>query len=624
MQDAIREAQTIVTPREAEAIALYDVTDIEITKGGRAKLQVRIAYKKNLGRDGEHFSTMYIPISPFVKVSGLKGWLVKVNGKCLSLKKRDIAIIGMSESVGYYDDNQVMIATLPDVNPGDVVAFEYTVTEKGWTSLFQGFTFQVQQPVQYARFSMLLPDEWQLHKAEQRTSDVVQFTQTGNQYSWTARNLELQPEEPLAPSWSRLSRRVAVAGFDPESEDIHHFPDWGAVARWCADVHRPPAAASKEVADEAIKLTQGLGTFEEKLRAISTFCQEEIRYVAIEIGKGRWVPRPASEILHTRYGDCKDKVTLMRAMLQSVGITSVPVLAGVKNLIHPQLVTPFQFNHCIIGIPLDETSGLSGSHNSIVGKWLFFDPTDPIADIGSLPRELQGSRVLLGAPDDSILIHLPYASPRDNRRVLWADVTLSEEGALSGAIKISDFGSWAAQTRHERRTITVKKQIESWHGMISQSIPNIELTSYRTGGEGDSVWLSLAMRGEYHLQATGNYYLFKPDIFHTPETPELLADHREHPIWFGAPMRIESRITWHLPDDWVMEIDTAAVQISCRAASVYTKTTISGGILTYESIEQQNGQLMQPAEYPSARAFSQGLSSTRGQTILVQKKKDLE
>ena len=59
-----------------------------------------------------------------------------------------------------------------------------------------------------------------------------------------------------------------------------------------------------------------------RLRAPAAFAQRDIRYVAIEIGIGAYQPHAARDVLLNRYGDCKDKVTLLAAMLQEVGIES--------------------------------------------------------------------------------------------------------------------------------------------------------------------------------------------------------------------------------------------------------------------------------------------------------------
>jgi transglutaminase-like putative cysteine protease len=50
--------------------------------------------------------------------------------------------------------------------------------------------------------------------------------------------------------------------------------------------------------------------------------QHDIRYVAIELGIGAQQPHPASDVFTKRYGDCKDKATLLSSILKEIGVDS--------------------------------------------------------------------------------------------------------------------------------------------------------------------------------------------------------------------------------------------------------------------------------------------------------------
>ena len=70
------------------------------------------------------------------------------------------------------------------------------------------------------------------------------------------------------------------------------------------------------------ELTAGKTDFYDKTEAIADFVQQQIRYFVIEIGIGGYQPHSAGDIFRNRYGDCKDKATLLSAMLSTVGIHS--------------------------------------------------------------------------------------------------------------------------------------------------------------------------------------------------------------------------------------------------------------------------------------------------------------
>ncbi|RMI02052.1 MAG: DUF3857 domain-containing protein, partial [Calditrichaeota bacterium] len=388
---------------EADAIVLHSVGEIEIFRNGSARTHRQIAYRL-LTHQGLFFSVCSLRYAPFEKIKKLKGWLLKRNGKSISLEKNNILDVSSSQGAGYYEDDLIRVAALPGADPGDVVAFEWEIEEeKGWTGYYHTFEFQRQQPVKFSRCRIKIPRGWELHVEEWNTAGI-QFEHTGELYVWTARDLPYQPQEPLAPDWDFLARRVTVSCFDPQRQIQNHFADWKAVARWCAALFQEPSTATGDIVQTTQHLLQDKPSFADKLRAIADFTQDEIRYVAVEIGKSRWRPRRAEKTLYNRYGDCKDKTALMRALLSAANIPSVPVLVSVSDPLFTNVPTPFQFDHCVIAIPIEEHQVYSEFQNAIVHNYLIFDPTDSAVELGHLPWHLQGRKVLLGLPGDSVLL----------------------------------------------------------------------------------------------------------------------------------------------------------------------------------------------------------------------------
>ena len=74
------------------------------------------------------------------------------------------------------------------------------------------------------------------------------------------------------------------------------------------------------------ELTTGKSDQLDKMKALAAYAQQQVRYVAIEVGIGGFQPHFANDVLKHEYGDCKDKVTLLSAMLREIGIESYYVL----------------------------------------------------------------------------------------------------------------------------------------------------------------------------------------------------------------------------------------------------------------------------------------------------------
>jgi hypothetical protein len=615
LKEAQRQSEGKTPPDKAGAIVLLNSADIVISADGSASTQVRQAYKI-LKSAGESFGTLHEEVAYFRKVKNLKGWSLSPGGRTRTLEKENIVEMGLSGISVNYTDSRWLMAKLPGAVAGAVVGFEYDIEENHDIGLFQRFVFQAQEPVQLAQLALTLPAGWQFNKTEWRMESLA-FEQTGNRFVWTAKDLPYQPEEPLMPSWHFLSRRLAVTCYNPAGAAAMQFADWATVGRWCAELHQAPAALDTAVATHTRQLTKNLATPAEKLQAIAAFVRDEIRYVAVEIDKGRWQPRSAATTLHNRYGDCKDKTTLMRAMLQAVNIPSAPVLANSHYAVNPALPTPFQFNHCIIGIPLAEMNGAAPAITTNVESWLLFDPTHPAYLLGELPIELQGNFVLFATPSEAKLQRLPFHAPADNRRRYRADAVLNSDGSFTAEVKITDYKNWAAESRYENNTTPKEKQIENWRGVFSSTVPAPVISNYQTGSRGDSAWITFQLKGSRYLVQAGALQLLKTDFFHASEPSPFTAERRQHPIWYGAPRQIETDIVWQLPRGKTAEIDVPLIRNACSAADLSCETTLVGNQLRFKATMQYFGKLLPPEQYETARQFSRNFSEVQGMTVVV-------
>jgi len=616
VKDIIKQAADIKISKDASAIILSRIQEVEISSNIESYSKIKIV-TKILSQNGIQYAVLTEPIYQFREVKNLKGWLINSEGDCHSLKKDNI--IEASEMIttqGYYDDMRLMIASFPDVEPGSIVAYEYTVHEKEWTSLYQEFIFQEQQPVKYSKLIVKIPDKWKLNNVGWRAESIT-FTQDENIYEWSTKNLPYQPEEPLSPSWYYLSRRVAFNCYDPENRVHPNFDNWISVAKWFSQVNSFIEAPVDNISSKVAEITHGLDTYEDKINAIANFCRDEIRYVGVEIGKGRWRPRLPTKTLFNRYGDCKDKAALMCAMLQAAEIPSVPVLTNIYYPVKKQLPTPFQFNHCIIAIPIESKKLSPKLQDAVVNNWLFYDPTDPETRIGELPESLQGDYVLLASDQDSLLFQIPYPSPEDFRRDYKANAKLRKDGSFSAYVMINDFGGYTTKTRHWYKTTPLKEQIEFWQEYMTNLIPNLELKNYAIQDRGDSISISFELRCNKYIQKTGNFILLNPNLFYKYEPPELTAETRENPIWFGAPKKITTLVNWELPTNWIVDADTNQFSSECIAASIASKIMVIDSALSITTTYQDNGNLMRPEEYEIAKIFSSDVSRVKGTTILL-------
>ena len=134
---------------------------------------------------------------------------------------------------------------------------------------------------------------------------------------------------------------------------VSTFTDYGEVARAYASRARPKAEPTAAIRAKAQELTQSALSKAEKVRALYEWVSRNIRYVGVYVGAGGFVPHDAQSVLDNRYGDCKDHVVLLEALLRAVGIESSAALVHTGALHKlPELPTPFAFDHAnVMALP---------------------------------------------------------------------------------------------------------------------------------------------------------------------------------------------------------------------------------------------------------------------------------
>ena len=105
-------------------------------------------------------------------------------------------------------------------------------------------------------------------------------------------------------------------------------------------------------------------TLEGQIAAVIRLVQEDVRYLALSMGEGGYVPATADETWRSRYGDCKDKAYLSVLLLRRLGLDAEPALVSTRigRRLDRQLPAASAFNHVIVRLRLK-------------GKSYWLDPT---------------------------------------------------------------------------------------------------------------------------------------------------------------------------------------------------------------------------------------------------------
>lgn len=169
---------------------------------------------------------------------------------------------------------------------------------------------------------------------------------------------------------------------------------WSDVSSWALDRFRLPDQRSDAVAGAASDLAAGLDNPRQKLLAALRFVQSEVRYIGPGIGRNGYRPYSPETVLDRLYGDCKDKASLLQALLASMGIESWPALVNSSSgkLLDGRPRAPTLFDHAILHARIGDTD-------------FWMDPTMPPAQIDEwalLPVDEYGQALVIREGENAL------------------------------------------------------------------------------------------------------------------------------------------------------------------------------------------------------------------------------
>lgn len=217
-----------------------------------------------------------------------------------------------------------------------------------------------------------------------------------------------------------------------------------------------PSPEIRALADE---ITLGISDPKDQARAIYNWVATQIRYVGIYLGNGGIIPNDADEILRHRYGDCKDKSTLLVALLTAKGIEaeSAMINAGDAYTL-PKLGDIYPINHVITYLP----------------TWdLYVDSTDRYASFGVLSYDTSDKPTVLGKFER--YHRTPKSSSQRNRVSSDVGLYITDSGEIYGAATITATGSTSP---------FIRSYLMDYQGSDKDSMPTSQLAKFNQVGTG--------------------------------------------------------------------------------------------------------------------------------------------
>ncbi len=200
----------------------------------------------------------------------------------------------------------------------------------------------------------------------------------------------------------------------------------------------------KKLADSIVGDRHGV----DAAQSVYNWVTGNIRYVAIYLDQNDgWVPHPAAEVLARGYGDCKDHVVIMQALLMAEGIEAQPAIIDWGRRFQPMPMWVSQFNHAIIYLPTYD---------------LYLNPTNPYARFDTRDPTLSGKLVVI-ATEHGRVARTPDMRPEDSQYISTADIKIKPDGTIDGtaSLKMSAYveSSLRSAVANASTTVDLAEQV---------------------------------------------------------------------------------------------------------------------------------------------------------------------
>lgn len=439
---ALSQAVSAVSePDEQDVIVFLEETHLSFDTEGRRDTKRRLIFKVLSQKGAEDMSSISVKWQPWHESPPvLRARVIDPDLSIHDLDPKTLTEEGVqSGEQDVYTDSKIMEGPLPAMMPGAVVEETFDAAET--QPLFSGgltgrFYLDWDVPVEHSLFIVDSPDSFPVHTLVKGPVALQpQITKEGGRSTWTVSAEHIAAEREIPPLLPSDVPRGPEVEFSTASS-------WQAVAAGYSLIlnRQTVVDQAKQITADAI---QGTKTREETIAALVARLHKEVRYTGVEFGQSSLVPETPSEILQRKYGDCKDKASLLVAMLRSAGIPAYVALLSANGAedIDPQMPGMGRFNHAIVYVP----GANPGSGPSTQDLWI--DATDEYARLGYIPGDDQGRWALIIKPDQTTLVRTPESTAEDNRTVERREFKLAEDGPARVVETTDSWGSVEADYR---------------------------------------------------------------------------------------------------------------------------------------------------------------------------------
>ena len=428
---------------KTNGLVIQQEQHVEISIDDNGKLEIiSMIYEEtqHFGENANLFSEQSIGYSDtFTEIVDIEAFsmIPTERNKFKKIPVKDFVVSDAQSSGIFYDDQKRISYVYPALKANSKTTISYSKKYKE-PRLWGYYMFSSFYPVQKSVYSVKAPQEVKLKFNKFSIDDnEITFTKVKKGkhiiYTWTAEHLnKIQISKGTNGVLHTAPHLIIhVDSYEYNGNTHNVLGDVKDLHAWYQNFLE--GIDDEENDDMKImvgNIVESKATELERVEAIYSWVQQNIKYIAIEDGLGGFRPRSSNTVFSRRYGDCKDMSNLIHNMLGLADINSNLTWIGTTSIpySHLEVPTPMADNHMICTYVNNE-------------KYYFLDATDQYNIMGIPTSHIQGREALINkGVNDFELVDVPVVPYYENIKFDSVFIEIENNKVLgSGRVSYSGY-----------------------------------------------------------------------------------------------------------------------------------------------------------------------------------------
>lgn len=536
-----------------DQVILEDYMKLVIDIDGENLLLTKEVKKRSyfLNNRAKFYSEDYVSGSTFTEVDKINFYTqIREKGKYKKVKSKNLEENQYIDDHVFYQDIKSYKITYPSLREDAISNFEYKQIIKE-PRLMGGNYFQHYYPIIKLDYIVDVDENIDIDFAKfnfdsvEYKSDLVH--KRGRKiYHFSAENLEKMKHEESSPSMKYIMPHMIpyIKTYKTKDKTIPLLRNPSDLYNWYSGLMKTKCKVSDELTATAVKIAEPYDNEIDKVKAIFKWVQENINYIAIEVGIGGFVPECASDVFRHKYGDCKGMANVLYHMLRAVEIESSLTWVGTIDLpyTYSDIPTPVVDNHMIL------------TYISKEGRYYYLDATNQHVIFGLPSSFIQGKEVMISKGDTFEIRKVPIVDCNINQSADSVQLRY-ENGKIIGEGILAFGGYNFSRRRYKTTNIFDQEQRDKYVTNHSEKGNNkyrafeaSEITDKNKGLLKFKYKFSI----EDYVTSTNDHMYFNMNLFKDVVT-DRIKDDRENPMQFEMHNSYKYFVEFDIPENYQLE-----------------------------------------------------------------------